>query len=174
MRSYKGKSVILAVSVITLIMLILVTAFFEESGRQSEETTTAFSATVKYVVVNKTEDRIYPEIYVNEVDTYFMIRSSVCKQIDLDKVRNLQPGQKIYFTIENYKAEQLDKVRFVDITSLRTDTQVIYSLDDYNSYFNKLAHSKRTTIYILTTLNFAVVVLTFLSMQKQKSQKPSF
>ena len=96
-----------------------------------------------------------------------MIRSSVSKQIDLDKVRNLQPGQKIYFTIENYKAEQLDKVRFVDITSLRTDTQVIYSLDDYNSYFNK-AHSNRTTSYTLITLNFAVIVLTSLSMKKQR------
>lgn len=172
MRSYKGKSVILAASVLTLIMLILVTAFFEESGRQSEETNTAFSATVKYVVVNETEDRIYPQIHINEAETYFMIRSSVSKQIDLDKVRNLQPGQKIYFTIENYKAQQLDKVRFADITSLRTDTQVIYSLDDYNSYFNKMAQSRRTTTYTLITLNFAVVVLTFLSMKKQRGQKP--
>lgn len=122
MRSYKRKSVLLAVSVLTLIMIILATAFFEESGRQSEETNTAFSATVKYVVVNETEESIYPQIHINEAETYFMIRSSVSKQIDLDKVRNLQPGQKIYFTIENYKAQQLDKVRFVDITSLRNDT----------------------------------------------------
>lgn len=83
MRSYKGKSVILTVSVLTLIMIILVTAFFEESGRQSEETTTAFSATVKYVVVNETEESIYPQIHINEAETYFMIRSSVSKQIDL-------------------------------------------------------------------------------------------
>lgn len=172
MRIYKIKSVILTVSVLTLIMLILATAFFEENGKQSEETNTAFSATVKYVVVNETEESIYPQIYINEAETYLMIRSSVSKQIDLEKVRNLQPGQKIYFTIENYKAEQLDKVGFVDITSLRTDTQVIYSLDDYNSYFNKLAHSKRTTIYILITLNFAVVVLTFLSMKKQRDNEP--
>ena len=167
MRSYKRKSVLLTVSVLTLIMIILVTVFFEENGKQSEETNTAFSATVKYVVVNETDESIYPQIHINEAETYFMIRSSVSKQIDLDKVRNLQPGQKIYFTIENYKAEQLDKVRFVDITSLRTDTQVIYSLDDYNSYFNK-AHSNRTTTYILITLNFAVIVLTFLSMKKQR------
>lgn len=172
MRSYKRKSVLLAVSVLILIMFIVVTVHFKQNGMQSDETTTAFSATVKYVVVNETEDRIYPKIYVNEVDTYFMIRSSVCKQIDLDKVRNLQPGQKIYFTIENYKAQQLDKVRFVDITSLRTDTQVIYSLDDYNSYFNKMAQSRRMTICILITLNSAVVVLTFLSMKKQRGQKP--
>lgn len=171
MRSYKRKSVLLTVSVLTLIMIILVTVFFEENGKQSEETNTAFSATVKYVVVNETEESIYPQIHINEAETYFMIRSSVSKQIDLDKVRNLQPGQKIYFTIENYKAEQLDKVRFVDITSLRTDTQVIYSLDDYNSYFNK-AHSNRTTSYTLITLNFAVIVLTFLSMKKQRGQKP--
>jgi len=170
MRIYKIKSVILTVSVLTLIMLILATAFFEENGKQSEETNTAFSATVKFVV-NETEESIYPQIHINEAETYFMIRSSVSKQIDLDKVRNLQPGQKIYFTIENYKAEQLDKVRFVDITSLRTDTQVIYSLDDYNSYFNK-AHSNRTTIYILITLNFAVIVLTFLSMKKQRDNEP--
>ena len=121
--------------------------------------------------MNETEESIYPQIHINEAETYFMIRSSVSKQIDLDKVRNLQPGQKIYFTIENYKAEQLDKVRFVDITSLRTDTQVIYSLDDYNSYFNK-AHSNRTTTYILITLNFAVIVLTFLSMKKQRDNEP--
>lgn len=171
MRSYKRKSVLLTVSVLTLIMIILVTVFFEENGKQSEETNTAFSATVKYVVVNETEESIYPQIHINEAETYFMIRSSVSKQIDLDKVRNLQPGQKIYFTIENYKAEQLDKVRFVDITSLRTDTQVIYSLDDYNSYFNK-AHSNRTTSYTLITLNFAVIVLTFLSMKKQRDNEP--
>ena len=42
MRSYKIKSVILTVSVLTLIMLILATAFFEENGKQSEETNTAF------------------------------------------------------------------------------------------------------------------------------------
>lgn len=173
MRSYKRKSVLLAVSVLILIMFIVVTVHFKQNGRQSDETTTAFSATVKYVVVNETEDRIYPQIHINEADTYFMIRSSVSKQIDLDKVRNLQPGQKIYFTIENYKAQQLDKVRFVDITSLRTDTQVIYSLDDYNSYFNKMAQSRRTTTYTLITLNFAVIVLTFLSMKKQRSQNPT-
>ena len=172
MRSYKRKSVLLAVSVLILIMFIVVTVHFKQNGMQSDETTTAFSATVKYVVVNETEDRIYPKIYVNEAETYFMIRSSVSKQIDLDKVRNLQPGQKIYFTIENYKAQQLDKVRFVDITSLRTDTQVIYSLDDYNSYFNKMAQSRRTTTYTLITLNFAVIVLTYLSMKKQRGQKP--
>lgn len=173
MRSYKRKSVLLAVSVLILIMFIVVTVHFKQNGRQSEETTTAFSATVKYVVVNKTEESIYPQIHINEAETYFMIRSSVSKQIDLDKVRNLQPGQKIYFTIENYKAQQLDKVRFVDITSLRTDTQVIYSLDDYNSYFNKMAQSRRTTTYTLITLNFAVIVLTFLSMKKQRSQNPT-
>lgn len=173
MRSYKRKSVLLAVSVLILIVFIVVTVHFKQNGRQSEETTTAFSATVKYVVVNKTEESIYPQIHINEAETYFMIRSSVSKQIDLDKVRNLQPGQKIYFTIENYKAQQLDKVRFVDITSLRTDTQVIYSLDDYNSYFNKMAQSRRTTTYTLITLNFAVIVLTFLSMKKQRSQNPT-
>lgn len=79
MRSYKIKSVILTVSVLTLIMLILATAFFEENGKQSEETNTAFSATVKYVVVNETEESIYPQIHINEAETYFMIRSSVSK-----------------------------------------------------------------------------------------------
>lgn len=87
MRSYKGKSVILAVSVLTLIMIILATVFFEESGRQSEETNTAFSATVKYVVVNETEDRIYPQIHINEAETYFMIRSSVVSVFTLVQVR---------------------------------------------------------------------------------------
>lgn len=63
MRSYKTKSVILTVPVIILIMFIIVTVDFKQNGRQSEETNTAFSATVKYVVVNETEESIYPQIH---------------------------------------------------------------------------------------------------------------
>ena len=50
---------------------------------------------------NETEESIYPQIHINEAETYFMIRSSVSKQIDLDKVRNLQPGQKLTVKVED-------------------------------------------------------------------------
>ena len=121
MRSYQIKSAILTVSVIILIMSIIVTVDFKKNGRQSEGTTTAFSATVKNVVVTETETKLYPKIYVNESETCLLI-NSISKEINLDIVRNLQPGQKIYFRIEDYKAEQLDGAKIVDIVSLRTDT----------------------------------------------------
>lgn len=168
MRSYKIKSVILTVSVIILMMFIIVTVDFKENGRQSGETTTAFSATVKNVVVTESEAKIYPKIYVNEADTCLLI-NTISEEIDLDLVRNLQPGQKIYFRVENYKAKQLDGAKIVDIVSLRTDTQVIYSLDDYNRHFNESVYPRsRTVSYIFIALNATVVVLTFLSMKKQR------
>ena len=173
MRSYKRKSVLLAVSVLILIMFIVVTVHFKQNGRQSDETTTAFSATVKNVVMTETETKIYPKIYVNESETCLLI-NSISEEIDLNIVRNLQPGQKIYFRIENYKAKQLEEAKIVDIVSLRTDTQVIYSLDDYNRHFNESVYPRsRTTSYIFIALNAAVIVLTYLSMKKQKSQKPT-
>lgn len=171
MRSYKIKSVILTVSVIILIMFIIVTVDFKENGRQSGETTTAFSATVKNVVVTESEAKIYPKIYVNEADTCLLI-NTISEEIDLDLVRNLQPGQKIYFRVENYKAKQLDGAKIVDIVSLRTDTQVIHSLDDYNRHFNESVYPRsRTVSYIFIALNATVVVLTFLSMKKQRDNE---
>lgn len=174
MRSYKTKSVILTVSVIILIMFIIVTVHFKQNGRQSEGTTTAFSATVKNVVVTETETKIYPKIYVNEAETCLLI-NSISEEIDLDIVKNLQPGQKIYFRVENYKAKQIEEAKIVDIVSLSTDTQVIYSLDDYNRHFNESVYPKNRKIsYIFVALNAAVIVLTYLSMKKQRSQKPKF
>lgn len=173
MSSYKRKSVLLTVSVITLIALIILAVILIK-GNKSEGATTAFSATVKNVVVTETETRVYPKIYINESEACLLINSFVGKQIDLEIVRNLQPGQKIYFRVENYKAEQFDEAKMVDIISLRTDTQVIYSLDDYNRYFDKLVYPRRIAGRILITLNFAVIVLTYLSMKKQRDNDPRF
>ena len=173
MRSYKRKSVLLTVSVITLIALSILAVILVK-GNKSKGATTAFSATVKNVVVTETETRVYPKIYINESETCLLIISFVGKQIDLEIVRNLQPGQKIYFRVENYKAGQFDEAKMVDVISLRTDTQVIYSLDDYNRYFDKLVYPRRIAGRILITLNIAVVVLTYLSMKKQKDNDPRF
>lgn len=174
MRSYQIKSAILTVSVIILIMSIIVTVDFKKNDRQSEGTTTAFSATVKNVVVTETETKLYPKIYVNESETCLLI-NSISKEINLDIVRNLQPGQKIYFRIEDYKAEQLDGAKIVDIVSLRTDTQVIYSLDDYNRHFNETVYPRnRKFTCIFIALNATVIVLTYLSMKKQRDNDPRF
>lgn len=77
MRSYQIKSAILTVSVIILIMSIIVTVDFKKNGRQSEGTTTAFSATVKNVVVTETETKLYPKIYVNESE-----RQTIFRKVD--------------------------------------------------------------------------------------------
>ncbi len=55
----------------------------------------------------------------------------------------MERGQKIFFRVTNEKTHHINKSKFVDIVSLRTETEEFFSLQDYNKYMKEsLKHTR--------------------------------
>lgn len=106
-------------------MTINVIVIFQEEPL-SKSDVTEFSATIKDVTVLKDcgviEIEEHKKLYVLYID----------EVTNLTTFLALQPGQKIYFGVENIWKPQIKEMEFIFIPSLRTDEEEIFTLDDYN------------------------------------------
>ena len=106
-------------------MTINVIVIFQEEPL-SKSDVTEFSATIKDVTVLKDcgviEIEEHKKLYVLYID----------EVTNLTTFLALQPGQKIYFDVENIWKPQIKEMEFIFIPSLRTDEEEIFTLDDYN------------------------------------------
>ena len=132
----------------------------------NEDNTTLFTATVKSVDVIDTGDEIFAKIYVNEYDTCLQISTNICKYIEIDDICKLKNGQTIFFRIENIKVKQVNKVDFLNIVSLKTNIQNIYSLGEYNNYICESAYPTRIISTTMALVFLFVSVLYFVKAKK--------
>lgn len=167
----KYAIIILIISAVFLFGTVGILVSMTQIDKKTENNTTYYSATVSKVQVTDTGRGSYIEIQIEEYKSNLQISTNVSKNMNIDDIRDLQSGQKIFFRIENVKNNQMYQVEFVNIVSLKTEDKDIFTLDDYNNYIRKSAYPARTAGLIIALLLLLAVVLSILSI-KRKGTKP--
>ena len=112
-------------------------------------------------------ENIFAEIHTKEYNTSLHISTNISKNIRMDDVKNLSNGQTIFFGIENIKVQQMNKVEFVNITSLKTDTKDILSLEEYNRCIYNSAYPARIASIIMASLLFFISLFCYLKIKRK-------
>ena len=128
------------------------------ASKQSEQNTVLYTATVNTIQITDLGKEVYVKVYLVEYSNALIVATDVTKNIDLTKIENLNSGTKIYFRIESAKQDFINHVEFIDIVSLSTEQEVIFSLEDYNRYMEegarpvKLAGTAVAFLFLLASL----------------------
>ena len=167
----KKKKIQIAGMIVSLLFFagmigILIT--MSKIDRQTEATTTLLTATVTSVDVNDTGKNIYVEIHTKEYETSLLLSTNISKSINMEEVRNLKEGQVIVFGIEKSAADQMDMVEFISITSLKTDTKDILSLEEYNNLLHASAVPARIACIVMAALFLCISFVCCLKIIKNK------
>lgn len=168
MKKLRSNIVIMFVSLQFLVVTIGLIVSMSKIDKQTEDTTSLYTATVIGVDVTNTGENIFAEIHTKEYNTSLYISTNICKNIRMDDVTNLREGQTIYFRIENIKVPQMNKVEFVNITSLKTDMKDILSLEEYNKYIYNSAYSARIVSISMVLFFLSVAIFCCLKIKSNK------
>jgi hypothetical protein len=166
MKNRKVLIVIIAMSLICFIgisgNLIIMTDF----DKNTDENTVMFSATVSEITINDTGEQINAEIMTNEYSTALWISGTVCENINIDDIRDINKNQAIRFRMAESKANQIDYADFLDIISLETESKVLFSLEDSNEFFYKTALPARIVSIVADVAILAIVVFCIVSLRR--------
>lgn len=116
--------------------------------KQTDDTTTLYTATVSRVDVTDTGNAVSVDIYTREYNTSLYLTPTVCEYIKTEDLRDLNAEETIFFRIENMKVKQMNEVGFLDIVSLKTDKKEIFTLEQYNQYMRDTACPTRITGFL--------------------------
>ncbi len=129
----KQKKIITVIGIISLLIFggIIANIFIMNTKQNLSETnTTEFLGTVKNVATTGTGGDEYGVLCTMEYEAKLYIYH-INDFIDTSEFINLQPGQLIYFRIENAWLDTFDEINFVNIVSLRTNEKDLISLNNY-------------------------------------------
>lgn len=148
----KKNVIIMWVSFFCFVVTLGLIISISKIDKQTNETTTIYKATINDVFITDTGNNLFVEICTKEYDTSLKISTNISKNIKIDDITDLKEGQTIFFQIENIKVKQMNKVEFINITSLKTDTKEIFSLEEYNMYINNSAYPTRIVGIVMALL----------------------
>lgn len=175
MKKSKTKIVILIVSMLFCAGTFGLLISMINIDKQTESTTTFLSATVDAIKITDTGSKIYVEIHTKEYHAVLLISTNITQNIDLNDIRNLHNGQKIFFRVENSKigqmnnvTDQTNDVNLINIISLQTETNNILSLEDYNQYIKNAAYPARIACVMMALLFLSISFINFISIMKQR------
>lgn len=154
----KNINIILLFSAFVLLGTIGIIFSMIHIDDQTDNTTTYYSATVFKVEITNIKEDTFAEIYTKEYESNLRLSTNICENININDVRNLKNGQKIFFRIENLKSEQMNKVEFINIVSLKTEEKDIFTLDDYNNYISAAAYPTRIASIVVALLSLSVSI----------------
>lgn len=169
MNKSKVKIVIMIVSMFLFAATVGLIISMSKIDKQTENTTTFYTATVSDIDITDTGEKIFAEIHTKEYNTSLQISTNISKNIKMDDIRDLKNGQTIFFRIENIKVEQVNKAEFINITSLRTDTKDIFSLEEYNKYIHDSAYPTRIASIVMALLFLFISLFCYLSIKRNTS-----
>lgn len=169
MKKSKIKIVIMSVSLLFFVATIGLIISMSKIDKQTENTTTFYTATVIGVDVTNTGENIFAEIHTKEYNTSLHISANISKNIRMDDVRNLRNGQTIFFGIENIKVRQMNKVEFVNITSLKTETKDILSLEEYNKCIHNSVYPARIASIVMALLFLSISLFCYLKIKRNNN-----
>lgn len=165
MNKSKVKIVIMIVSMFLFAATVGLIISMSKIDKQTENTTTFYTATVSDIDITDTGEKIFAEIHTKEYSTSLQISTNISKNIKMDDIRDLKNGQTIFFRIENIKVEQMNKAEFINITSLRTDAKDIFSLEEYNKYIHDSAYPTRIASIVMALLFLFISLFCYLSSE---------
>lgn len=168
MKKSKVKTAIMIVSLLFFVATIGLMIFMSKIDRQTEDTTTLYTATVSGAEVTDTGENVFAEIRTKEYNTALYIPKNISKSIKIDDVKNLKNGQTILFRIENSKTRQMNEVEFVNITSLKTETEDILSLEEYNACMRSSAYPARIASVVMALVFLCISLLCYLGNKKRR------
>ena len=171
MNKLNIKIVILVISILFFIGAIGLMVFMSQIDKQTEDTTTHYTATVTETWINSIGNSIYAEIHTKEYTNALQISTNISKNINMNDVKDLKSGQKIFFRIENIKSDQMNQVDFINIVSLKTETKDIFSLEDYNRYICNAVYPARIASVALVLLFLFISLFFFFSIKRKKNIK---
>ena len=149
------------VGVISLVLFVVMVGLLISMHRvdkQTTDTVSFYTATVTDVKIINSGKNASVEIHMEEFDMYLYITQEVCRNIELNDIKNLRNGQTIYFGIEKAKVQYMNTAEFVDIISLRTDTSDIFTLKDYNLWMSSATYLARIMCIAMAVLLLLVLV----------------
>lgn len=135
------KNIIIVIIFLTILFvgMVGVLVYTSLAGKLTEGNTTAYTATVRKVQVAGAGQPPHAEIITEEYTNSLYVTESVAENIDLNILKKINPRQKVFFRIKTSKCSLLNKVEFIDIVALKTNDADIFSLAQYNQFFNQAA-----------------------------------
>ncbi len=158
MKSKKRKIFLLIFSLLFFIGTLSVHLLLFQVDKKTAQNTTEYVATVTKISINDMVSDVYAEIFTQEYDNSFFISSNIAKHINLEDLKNIQSGDKVYVRIENDQVNLFDRVEFISIVSLTAANKQIYSLTNYNDYMTIAAKPARI-ISIFVALVFLCLAI---------------
>ena len=165
----KSAIVVMIVSLLLFAATTGILISMSKIDKQTEDTTTFYTATVIGVDITNTGKNISAEIHTNEYNTSLLISVNISKNISMDDVRDLKKGQTIFFGIEKKKARQMNEVEFVNITALKTDTKEILSLEEYNTCIHDSAYPARIAGIVLASAFLFLSLFCYLKIKRNEN-----
>ena len=128
--------------------------FVNAADEYTEDNTVEYAATISQVKPASFGD--YIEIQTNEHTSLLYISEHISPYLNEKQINNLEQNEAIYFRIDSRKNSQLDNVEFVDIVALRTDSEVVFSLSNYNDYIHTAFQPTRIAGVVIAALLFTL------------------
>ena len=144
----------------------------------TEENTTLFTATVEEVQVTGAADDVRVTILVKEYPTGLLLFDSRAAAVPPDRFRALQPGQQIWFRVENNKAmylepERGENVPFVPICTLKTETDDIFTLEAADHIRGEFMKEARMVCGTAAVVSLGGGVALLMSLRREKKRRLS-
>lgn len=106
--------------------------------------TTELTGTVANISIIDLGKDTYVQIYVDEYLSHLHIAPSVCLNIDLKNISDLQVGDTVTFRIENDMLEILNTNDYIcSVFALKTAEKEIFTLNQYNEYIKHASFPAR-------------------------------
>ena len=166
MKKKKSQYLFMIISFIFFICMVVLLFLMRDMDRQTEKTTVFYSATVTDVAVTGTETEISARICTKEYAPYLYITNDIAKNICIEDVKNLEIGQTILFGMPKADASCMNEDLFVLITSLKTDTKTILSLEEYNNYMHESITPARITGIVAALIFLSISLHFYLKIRK--------
>ena len=167
MKELKRKMFAMIICVVLCISFVSLLFSINRYGKQSEDNTTFHTAIVEKIEILDTGSDVYADIYTKEFEYSLHLSPTICENIQLDDIRELNKGDEISFGMSNlYLENTTDGSQFIPINSLKTDSKDILSLEDYNEYTSSSSLIPKFLSLALAVVFFCLSVSILLKVVK--------
>lgn len=164
----KGIKLLLILCLIFFFGMIGLLLIIHDIDKQNEDNTIELAAIVESTQITNANNHVYVEILL-EGNKYLLIQNSIGEKINVDNIESLQKGEMVYFRIEKNMEKQY-KAGIVNILSLRTEKNEIFSLNDYNTFIHETVFQARIAC-IIAAIVFLTIALFLMRRLIYKSTK---
>ena len=164
---------ILALFIFTVLFLgvlgLEILAF--EHQNLSEKNTVEHSATVTYAEVSTGNNKTI-DIHTKEHHFYLTFDIEVTDKTPAEYLSLIKSGDKITYRIEDYEdknlAKKYDRYPFLGISSLTSDNEVVFTLEDHNEMFKESSAPGRILLIFVALFFLFVMFLIIRSLLEDK------